>query len=495
MRGDHSRALPFAFVPITLAGGLLGGLPACVPVNERPRTGLTYADPAATPAVARPPTDARGSTDSRVRVSVRPLGAVPFDGMTLPVVSPDGRFIAAQSGALPPWDVLLAQPRSTGQGTGVPARLQVLAARLQAPDSTPTPRAPGEPPGGLSPLPWSGTLPRGLLLGRSADVRGVLVERPDDTGARAIGLVDWSSGQISWLANDPGTLNAHASFGPGGELAYSRRTLDQGPSAGFELVVRPEALSAANESVLRPGANETLCFPTFSADRSRVFVFSAATGQIPGFGPLTLLCVRLPQPGIGTELVVESRVELGVEPTIAAAYQAVAAGQSPWSLPGDFRVDDDLARGLAITDIRTGGMIWIDGRSGRVDPLAPGTAGAVPWWVSGSSSRAPLELGGLILGAAKELVYQPRNDRLGWGPEVKVVSGAAIPRLAGVLAVPRQGREHSNAQAGPVQRVPRFVLLSPPTSGTSSDRTLARGQGGSGPQGMVQVIEMIPITD
>ena len=38
------------------------------------------------------------------------LGAVPYDGITLPLGSPDARFVATQSGGLPDWDVLLAAP-------------------------------------------------------------------------------------------------------------------------------------------------------------------------------------------------------------------------------------------------------------------------------------------------------------------------------------------------------------------------------------------------
>ena len=44
------------------------------------------------------------------RAGVLPLGAVPFDNMTLPLVSPDGRYVATQIGVAPPWSTILAEP-------------------------------------------------------------------------------------------------------------------------------------------------------------------------------------------------------------------------------------------------------------------------------------------------------------------------------------------------------------------------------------------------
>ncbi|MFN5946280.1 MAG: hypothetical protein ACK46I_14475, partial [Phycisphaerae bacterium] len=46
---------------------------------------------------------------SRVQVAVVPLGVISYDGQTLPLVSPDGRFIAVQQGQPPAWQTVLAQ--------------------------------------------------------------------------------------------------------------------------------------------------------------------------------------------------------------------------------------------------------------------------------------------------------------------------------------------------------------------------------------------------
>lgn len=455
---------------------LAASLSACVPVNQRPKTGLSYVNPATGEAIARVPGARQGITDSRVRVGIRPLGAVPFDGMTLPITSPGGKYIAAQSGAIPPWETLLAEP-----GARVPGRLVLSCAEIRPPTGSTLPTSPGEPTGAILPLSWSGSLPRGILLGRSANDQGVLIERPDESGGRSIGVVNWKSGQIQWLFSDPAFVAAHATFGPRGELAYSRRSLTE--NSGFELVLRPNAGDPSSELVLKPRPDETLVFPTFSADRSRVYVFSAATRQVPGFGPLSLVCVRLPGTGRGgASLEIERRVELDVEPTIAAAFQAVVANQTPWILPGSMRADEDLASGIAITDLRTAGMIWIDARSGSMQPLARGTAGAAPWWGVAPSSTS-IELGGLILGAAKELVYQPRRDGGQWGSEVSVLAGAAIPRLAGTLSISAERDDTRNAQPPGVQ--PRFLLLSPPKP------TRDGGVGG----GVVQVIEMVSVAE
>ena len=50
---------------------------------------------------------------SAVVAAVQPRGAIPYDNMTLPIVSPDGRFIATQVGLAPSWATIVAQPDAT----------------------------------------------------------------------------------------------------------------------------------------------------------------------------------------------------------------------------------------------------------------------------------------------------------------------------------------------------------------------------------------------
>jgi hypothetical protein len=69
--------------------------------------------------------------------------------------------------------------------------------------------------------------------------QGLLVEAPREDGARWIGLADWNGAGPRWFVQDAG-VNAFASLGPRGELAWCRR--EQGVRE-FDLIVRrPEGL-------------------------------------------------------------------------------------------------------------------------------------------------------------------------------------------------------------------------------------------------------------
>jgi len=50
--------------------------------------------------------DAKSNT-SAARVMLQPLGLVTYDGLTLPLVSPDGGWLAAQSGEAPSWSAVI----------------------------------------------------------------------------------------------------------------------------------------------------------------------------------------------------------------------------------------------------------------------------------------------------------------------------------------------------------------------------------------------------
>ncbi|MEO1059373.1 MAG: hypothetical protein AAFY28_20905, partial [Actinomycetota bacterium] len=47
--------------------------------------------------------------NSRVLAEVGVRGTVPFDGQVLPLISPDGRYVATQTGEAPTWPTLLAE--------------------------------------------------------------------------------------------------------------------------------------------------------------------------------------------------------------------------------------------------------------------------------------------------------------------------------------------------------------------------------------------------
>ncbi len=239
-------------VVLTLASALAAG---CV---SRQRT-----SPA--PLVSKPPsTMAKGAavSDSPVRspgapgavvgsavsLDLRPLGFVPTDGFTLPVFSPDARFFAVQVGAVPDLDTLLARP---SQRAPKASRIALYRADDR----------------GLVRL---GETESGLVLGRSGDANGFLVESPRSDGARWIGRIAWSGGDVEWLVQD-GRVNAFAALGPSGELAFSSREKHH---RTFDLTVRHDGVTAK----LLSDDVRSYILPLFNSDASRVFAIALRDG-------------------------------------------------------------------------------------------------------------------------------------------------------------------------------------------------------------------------
>lgn len=233
-------------------------LSACTSSSNSPTRGVPFNRDAPVGTIARP-VGARPES-SRSRMQITPIGSIRTDGQTLPLVSPDGRFLASQrlqpgrSAAAALWNAILAEPAA-------------------------------EPPTGISivvhDLEKSGTdfeqsarqveLPPGTILGRSADSRGFLVERLLDDGSRWIGLVDWNCLSTRWLIADE-HHNALATLGPRGELCWSRTRLGV---AQAELVLLPDATARRDERRFVPNplagarATESLIFPVFSGEIAR----------------------------------------------------------------------------------------------------------------------------------------------------------------------------------------------------------------------------------
>lgn len=428
---------------IGAAGALAGVMGGCTNRGDAPhgpksppaiaRAGVTRAgDRADVPRPATSPAPAPDRTSTSIRVEVRPLGSVPFDGLTLPLVACAPRqdsaepdlWIATQHGATPPWPVLLAD--GTPGSRRVPANLRISAFRVVR----------GE--GAMRAVAWERPLARGLILGRSADERGFLVEWPRADGSRWIGRVEWETGQLDWLVDDAGEA-AFASLGPGGELAYSRRAA---PGAPWELVVRARDGAADSERTLASPAGDPLVFPTFSADPARVYVLNMPGA---GMGPGRMLAVDLP--GDGRDLRVRAFADLNFEPSVGAAWQSVMCLATPWGPDAGTGLDS----GLAFLSLETGSMAWMDGTTGRVLALARGTVGAAAWCASETSR-------GLMLGTVAELVFQPLGgtDTAGvpeFGPKAGVVRGSFVPRAGWFGAEGRCG----------------IVLASPAVGGTSEE--------------------------
>ncbi|MDG2291986.1 MAG: hypothetical protein P8L37_04955, partial [Phycisphaerales bacterium] len=155
----------------------------------------------------------RGGTLSlRFQARLNTVGQLPYDTSTLPLVSPTGKFIATSVGLPPDTRTILAEP-------GSPSPLSTGVEIWHWNDAKGT-------------FEQSFSLEPPLLLGRSADAEGFLVESPSPEGPRRIGKVSWETGELTWLVAD-GRVNAFATLGPEGQLAWSSREVDQ---SGFTLV-------------------------------------------------------------------------------------------------------------------------------------------------------------------------------------------------------------------------------------------------------------------
>lgn len=217
---------------------------------------------------------------SRVSAEVLPVGAVPYDDFTLPLVSPNGEMIATQTGLAPEWSALVANDGATVPFT---TRIEIHDLRLGSAESIERRAVVGE----------------AALLGRFANDAGFIIESPRDNGERWIGLASWDDGSVTWLAQDAGMICAFGSIGPDGRLAYSRRPIGatefelvmQGPHGTWTLPARDESWVTPSWSgvgdglfVVRldDGAFDLVHFEAASADtmrRTAEFVRLASSGS------------------------------------------------------------------------------------------------------------------------------------------------------------------------------------------------------------------------
>ena len=231
----------------------------------------------------------RGDTTSiRFQAQLIELGEIPYDTMTVPLVSPDGRTIATSVGVQPEASTLLAEPGAPSPlGTGV----EIWTYDLNSERYVKVHQL--DPP---------------LLLGRSADTDGFLVESPMPAGPRRIGKVDWTSGALTWLIDDE-YVNAFATIGPEGQLAYSSRPVDE---SDFSLIIKQ---NTGDELVV--GADDgTWLFPTWSTRNNRLYAFwLSPTKRLQLATMLTLS----PQ-AMNTSL---KKLDLGSEHSPATAWRAI----------------------------------------------------------------------------------------------------------------------------------------------------------------------------
>ena len=338
--------------------------------------------------------------DAAVRLDVRQLGVVATDGFTLPLLSPSGTFMAVQTGTPPDTATALARP-----GQREPRASRIALYKLG--------------PGGITRL---GETDGGLILGRSADERGFLVESPRPDGARWIGRIRWGTEgstdgyEPEWLVQD-GAVNAFAALGPNGELAYSRREISE---RFFDLVVRRA------DSTVRLGADglRSLTFPSFNADGSRVY----------------------------TLLLRDGILELGS--TDPASDESMSQGLVRLFVSD--RADDSVAAQMATPQATR------DGTDGRDLVFFHPTLGTIARWNDADGLRA---LPGRVLAVAKvderrDAVLDGSRVRMrvrATGTETQASSDARSVEILDRIAVPRA--------LGMVEGSPGLLLIAPEASG------------------------------
>jgi len=363
----------------------------CVTEHVRPRRGtpVRAAAPGASPSrVGAPPIALPSgpiaspassvSSSSRVQVAVVPLGTLPYDGQALPLLSPDGRFLAVQSGAPPTWAAILAEPGAE------PSLRTTLSAWSIGPRA-------------LERVEWPQPLPRGLVLGRGADDRGFLVEWPRDDGTRQIGRVSWATGGVDWLTEAP-AVNAHAVLA-GDDLVFTRRAVS---GESTELVIRaPDG----RESTRRAEAGE-YAFPIVAGADALYCVVVTSAG-------LDFEALRIERRdgrvALGAPL---ARARLGPRPDLVDAYQAVASVQPTPATSTPAIFVPRLGR-MAILDIDRGGFI----------PLAPRSVAAIP---SDQASRP-----GWFCATPEGLVFTPADPARSASPAgspVRILASPYVPR-------------------------------------------------------------------
>ena len=380
-------------------------LPACVTERVTPPRPTTpvpaRTPPPPPPGPVAPPADPSATSVSHITVAIKPLGAIPYDGLSLPLTSPDGRFIAVQQGLAPSWDALLGLPDADP-----PLGARIALYRITD-DVT------------LEPLP-SSPAPDGLLLGRSADDSGFLVESPRPNGARWIGFVPWSDPTaVRWLVQSD-HLSSHAILTPRGRLLFARRPVggsgggwgNRGSGGEPSLVLRD---GDAEFSAPVPDAHFLLPLAGAHPDDLAVLIASP--------NGLEIAPVSLPTTGEPPNLVIGPRRRLGALASPAAAYQSVAPLQIPLPAPASF------PPAIPFFWHARQRMALFFPHNSTILPLRADSVAAVPAVLDAAGA-------GHLVAVPRGLVFQPFVDAGLASPNttrsdhaISLVSGAYLPRI------------------------------------------------------------------
>jgi hypothetical protein len=265
---------------------------------------------------------------TRVVAEIVPWGSIEYDRQTLPLVSPDGRFMVTQTRIAPTWPTLLAQ-----RDAQIPVATRIQIHRLDASTRS---------------LEFVRNINAPVVLGRSVNAEGFLVESPQADGSRWIGLVGWETGEIRWLVADT-FVNAFASLGPDDRLAWSRRAVDD-PEHQFELAVRHGETEWTHR-----GAGESWLMPIWSWRGDGLFALVMSDDRLDAAYMIASDTHALQQS--------MRTIHLAQSASVAAAYQTIGAHVSS---PADRGPDEQF---VFHHPARAAMAVWRP-RSSAVSPVA-----------------------------------------------------------------------------------------------------------------------------
>ncbi|MBT6282250.1 MAG: hypothetical protein HOJ00_02560 [Phycisphaerae bacterium] len=198
-------------------------------------------------AIIKPSTSATVITSNDIDW---PVGDLPWDRFTLPLISPNGLHAIVQLGKTPGLDILCGLENTPVTTTSV---------ELYALDPLQGRR--------ISPLVVDR---KGLVIGRGANDQFALVELPAGENGRWIGEIDWATGSLRWIVSDD-AINCFSTTNPAGDIAWSRREQDDNR---FHLVVK----TSRGQRVIDDGSSDWL-LPSFVGN-GRLRAFQILNGRL-----------------------------------------------------------------------------------------------------------------------------------------------------------------------------------------------------------------------
>lgn len=297
---------------------------------------------------------------STVRLGVRPVGSIPYDTQCIPLISPDGRYAATQVGPPPSWATLWATDDA------------------ESPSSTVEAYSIGQ--GAVSRIEWPERAPDSIVLGRSANDEGFLVESVQVDGSRAIAQIAWASGRVEMLAQDSSQVFAHGTFTARGELAFTSRGVDLAEPAVLCLRSRDGSVSTL------ASAGGSYAYPMATSDDRFIYALCVRT---PEFGARTasleVHAIRIDRAGGRDSAKLGSvawsyRLGDATDPAVLHQFAAAVPQPGPLALTGPDGVvrSADANAPLAIFRPGSARVHVLDMDRGRSLPL-PATTVSAAW--------------------------------------------------------------------------------------------------------------------